>query len=144
MTALYDNLGIRFQYPENWQLAQEVAEGSPCEVLVETPGGGFWSVLVYPGTSDPDQLAAETLRTMRGEYEDLEAEPFVDVIGDFKADGFEMHFYCLDFVVTSRVLAFRHEDRTLLVLYQAETSEFDQLEQVFRAVTFSLQQPVSQ
>ncbi len=41
-------------------------------------------------------------------------------------------------VVTARAIAFHHGDRTCLVLYQAESSECDKMDQVFQAVTLSL------
>ena len=49
-----------------------------------------------------------------------------------------MNFYCLDFLVTSQVRALRHGHAVYLLTYQAEDREFDQLADVFRAITASM------
>ncbi len=138
MTAIYDNLGVRFVYPENWQLTHEQRSHMPYELSLQTPGGGFWSLDVYDELADPAKLASETLSLMQHEYEDLEFEPLDTALGDFRAVGYELNFYCLDLVVTARVLGIRFGHLTLLVLYQADSQEFDKLEQVFEAVTLGL------
>ncbi len=135
MPPIYDDLGVRFMYPENWQLTQEQSSHLPYEISLQTPGGGFWSLHIYDNLSDPQQLVEETLVTMRQEYHDLESEP---IDAETQMVGYEMNFYCLDRVVTARAIAFHHGDRTCLVLYQAESSEFDKMDQVFQAVTLSL------
>ena len=142
MAAVYDKLGIRFMYPENWHVVYEQASQTPYEVSIQTPGGGFWSVGVYSSDSDPLELASETLRTMRGEYTDLESEEIIETVEDTEAVGYEMNFYCLDLIVTARVLGLRSARRTLLVLYQAESREFEEMAQVFRAITVSLQRGI--
>ncbi len=137
--AIYENLGIRFMYPENWQVSREQASTPPYEVLLQTPGGGFWSVHVYGEESEPADLVSETVRLMRKEYPDLDAEEVSEPIGAYTAVGQEMNFYCLDLVVTARVLSYQGAGRTMLVFYQAENSEFDQLGRVFEAITVSLE-----
>lgn len=138
MSATFDNLGIRFLYPENWRLRQQQSGDIPCEISVETPDSGFWSVYVYRDSADPEQLAAKTVETMQSEYEDLEYEAIVEPVDDLEAAGYEMHFYCLDFLITARVLGFRCGGYTFLVMYQAESREFDAQQRVFQAVTVSL------
>ena len=111
----------------------------PFDVSVQTPGGGFWSVHVYEKSTEPEELVSEALRTMQKEYEDVESELIREVVGDTETVGYEMNFYCLDLICTARAIAFRTADRTLLVLYQAESREFDEMGKVFQAMTFSLE-----
>ncbi len=138
MTATYENHGITFLYPENWKLTQEQCTERPYEVSVQSPGSGFWSVHVYEESSDPGELVAEALRSMRQEYENIDSEPVVTMIGHLDAAGYELNFYCLDFLVTARIIGFRNAGCTYLVLYQAESSEFEDLGRVFEALTISL------
>lgn len=138
MTATYENHGITFLYPENWTLTQEQCTERPYEISVQSPGSGFWSVHVYEESSDPGQLATEALDSMRQEYENIDSEPVTSTIGDLEVGGYELNFYCLDFLVTARIVGFRHGGSTYLVLYQAESSEFEDLGVVFEALTISL------
>jgi hypothetical protein len=77
---------------------------------------------------------------MREEYEGLETLEVSERLAGVDSSGCDMCFYCLDFLVNARVLATRALGKTLLILWQAEDREFDQLEPVFRAITISLLQ----
>lgn len=138
MTAVYDQVGVRFLYPENWELADEPESDLPRVTSVTSPSGGFWALHVYEVSADPSELADEVLRSMQQEYDSLESEPVTEQIGPVEAVGYDMEFYVLDFVASAKVRAFRHQDRTYLVLAQAETRDFDKLADVFRAITLSL------
>jgi hypothetical protein len=140
MSGTYDKNGIRFLYPDNWQITDEETVDWPRFVSIQSPGGGFWSLLIYRANEDPSSLTEEVLTTMRAEYEDVEADLVDDEFAGFKAAGYDMFFYCLDFVVNSRTLAGRSDDRTILLVWQAEDGEFQELEPVFRAITTSLLQ----
>ena len=138
MTATYENLGVQFLYPENWQITDEDPLAWPRTVSLQSPGGGFWSLMVYRPDQDPEELTAEVLETMRQEYDGLESAEVSECFEQANTWGYEMQFCCLDFLVSARVLAVRVEDQTLLMIWQAEDREFQQMEPVFRAITTSL------
>lgn len=138
MTAVYDQVGVQFLYPENWELADEPSDDLPRVISVTSPTGGFWALHVYDSSAEPGELAGEVLQSMGQEYDSLESEPATEQIGPVEATGFDMEFYCLDFVTSARVRAFRRGPRTCVVLSQAETRDFDKLADVFRAITLSL------
>ena len=137
MSAVYKNLGVEFAYPENWQITDEQAQDWPRGVSLETPNGGFWWLQLHPPTN-PRDLAAEVLNTMRLEYAELEAEPVTELIGETEVVGFDMHFYCLDLLVTAQARSLQLGKFTLLILSQAEDREFERLEPVFHAMLVSL------
>jgi len=139
MTARYEKLGVQFLYPENWQIRDEEPVSWPRSVSVQSPGGGFWSLMVYRGSDkSPADLTKEALSTMQQEYDGLESMEICEEFRSVKTSGYDMSFYCLDLVVTARALGACLGDQTLLVIWQAEDREFQQLEQVFRAITTSL------
>ncbi len=142
MPAVYDKHGVRFMYPENWRVTDEVAGGSHHEVSLQTPGGGFWSLHVYAQPAEPEAVTEEVVKSMRQEYDSLEAQTASETIADEQAVGYDMDFFCLDLLVTARARAFLHDAKTFLILYQAENREFDEVEPVFRAITASLFRPV--
>jgi hypothetical protein len=138
MTVKYERSGIRFLYPENWEVADDQTDREARSVVVQAPSGAFWSVDLCIQAMNAPGLAAQVLRTMEQEYTDLEAEAVTDQIGGQPATGYDMQFYCMDLVVTARVRAVRTSSGTLVLLYQAEDREFDRLEPVFHAMNESI------
>jgi hypothetical protein len=143
MSAVYENFGVSFMYPENWQVADESdqVEAGPKTVSINSPGGGFWTLHVYEPAVEPQHLADQFRLTMEGEYEGLEASPVTETIGNATAIGYDMDFYCLDFVVTAQVRSLRVGKRTYVLACQAESREFDKLAPVFQAISYSLLHP---
>lgn len=141
MTACFDKSGIRFLYPENWHITDEEFSRDGFSLSVQSPESGFWSLNVYEPERDPDSLAEAVLKSMTGEYEGIESSAWAERFGEIESRGYDMCFYCLDFVVDSRVMAARALGRTVLILWQAEDREFERLEPVFRAMTLSLLNP---
>lgn len=131
----YDKDGIRFEYPENWTLDEE--NGDSRAIAVHSPGGAFW--LVSPtADEDPDWVAEEALRALQEEYEDLESEPIEESVAGHELVGYDVNFWYLDLTNTSLIRSVRTDDATLLVLCQSEDREFDEVEEIFRAMTASL------
>ena len=138
MPAVFDKLGIRFLYPENWTLDEQEAMAGENAVTVYSPEGAFWSVMLHPREVDPHELTLAALDAMKAEFTDFEAEPAGETVEGFELAGFDMNFYCLDLTNTALVRGCRLPDATCIVLYQAEDRDFATIEPVFRAITISL------
>lgn len=141
MPALFDKLGIRFLYPDNWTLDEgEVLEGNSM-VSVYSPGGAFWSVILHPPGLDPEDLVEAAVDTMRQEYDDLDADAMRESIAGHDVVGSEMNFYCLDLTNTAVVRSYATDEATYLVLCQADDREYQQVAAVLDAITLSLLDP---
>lgn len=138
MPGVFDKLGIRFMYPENWELDESEALSGENTVTVYSPDGSFWMVRIWPRETDPTALVDQTLATMRREYQDLDAEPFDDTVADVDVVGCEMNFYCLDLTNTAIVRSYRTPSATIVVLHQADDRALDSIGPVFDAMTQSL------
>jgi hypothetical protein len=138
MTAIYNRSGLHFMYPENWELAEDSVDTVPRSILLQAPSGAFWSLDIHPFSVSDEELLQHVVEAMRGEYPDLEAQPADEQIAGESASGYNLFFYCLDFIVAARVRALRLGHATYLWMYQAEDRDFDQLEPVFRAITVSM------
>ena len=57
------------------------------------------------------------------------------------APSVEANFFCLDFLVTSTLHVVLTERYKMLIWFQAESREFEQLKDVFRAITISMLVP---
>lgn len=138
MSASYENFGIRFLYPENWSVTDEQRDDWPRSVSVQSPSGAYWELQVYPSRMSPARLSKRVLEAMRQVYEDLEFKAVTEELGATHAKGYDLDFFCLDFLVTSRIRCFWVGSRTCLLTYQAESREFDWHQPVFAAITKSL------
>jgi len=138
MAAVFDKLGIRFQFPENWTLDESEALSGDQAVTVYSPGGAFWSVFIRPVELAPQKLAEAALKSMRDQYDELDAESVTESVAGTELVGYDMNFYCLDLTNTAQVRAFRTPDASYVLLCQADDREYDETEPVFRAMTMSL------
>ena len=138
MTAIYNKHGIEFLYPENWTLTEEIQSEDIPEITLESPAGSIWSVSLFPGSANPAELLETSAAALRDQYDDLELTEFQGNLDAFATQGFDAHFYCLDFLVTSQARTFPVHDYILHVFCQAESREFDSVNEVFDAITLSL------
>ena len=139
MSAVFDKAGIRFQYPENWEIVDESLLDWPRTVSLQLPGGGFWSLLMYEPGTDSASLLRETLGQMKEEYQNLESSVITEQFENVTGTGYEMYFYCLDFLVCAKTIILKAASgHVLLLQWQAEDREFAKYEPVYRAITVSL------
>jgi hypothetical protein len=138
MPAIFDRLGISFQYPENWTLDDADALLGRQSVTIYSPGGAFWSVAIHPGSADPAKLIAAVVDAMRQEYQGLEAEEIEESVAGQDLTGFDLAFYCLDLTNTAQVRGLRAGNATYTIYCQAEDREYERLKQVFQAISITL------
>jgi hypothetical protein len=137
MPRLFDDLGVRFAYPDNWQLEEQAVAGGQ-SVTVSSPGGAFWWLDVHPADADLAQLAKAVVEGLRQEYNNIDIEAVIDEVDEQELIGYDVNFYCLDLTNTAQVRGFQTEAATYVMLWQAEDREFEEVEPVFQAITTSL------
>jgi hypothetical protein len=138
MPALYDKLGIRFQYPENWTLETDDTSSSKPTVTVYSPQGAFWTVMLHPLDSDPAELAKAAMETLQGEYDEIDIEEASEEAAGVELVGYDLNFYCLDLTNTASIRAGQNSLNTYLIVSQAEDRDLAKVSPVFQAMTISL------
>ncbi len=141
--SVYDSDGIKFSYPSNWTLQEDVLDDDTDIIMITCPDESFWMLAVYPGDVDPDQAAQNVLGMMTGEYENVENFPVKRYISDRILHGYEMNFFYLDLTSTALVLGFSEGNQTYIVYWQtcdrlAVSQESNSCADVFEAMTTSL------
>ena len=134
----YDRDGIAFQYPENWLFEEEPKTGIPRTISVTSEDGAFWSAAFYLTDQPLKQLQHEYIETLEQEYDEVEIDDIEFKLADETILATDLQFYCLDFLVHSRLIATTVGRYNVLISWQAEDRDFDSLEAVFKAMTFSL------
>jgi len=141
MTAVFEKQDLKFMYPENWSLTEDVGQQElPWQVNLEAPKGALLSISVFDKDVDAKSLIDNTTAALREQYEDLEVSESVESFHGYDSTVANAFFYCLDFLVTARVRVIA-TDRYAYVFYnQAESREFDTNEQVFQAIALNVLQ----
>lgn len=138
MPAIFDQYGICFEFPENWQVEASADVGTDLSVTVASPETAFWSLSRFSHESTASQLVENALEAMREEYPSLECEEAEDEIEDQFLAGYDLSFFYVDLCSTAVIRGFCHEGTAYLLIYQAEDRELARVEPVFRAITTSL------
>jgi hypothetical protein len=138
MLANFERIGIRFQYPDNWVLDSETASAGGREVTVYSPGGAYWSVILYEKDSNPEQILDQIVASLKQEYQDLDHELLAD--DDFEEENLacEINFIYLDLTNTVVARVFPGIWANYLVMFQAEDRDLRNIGPVFQAMTISL------
>lgn len=137
MPLVFQADGIRFQYPDSWRLTREDAE-TGWTVSIESPETAFF-MLTFDDQMPEVGLVAETvLDALRADYPDLEAEDAVESIAGQPALGHDIRFFSLDLTNTCRTRSFYSDAGTILVMWQTNDLELEDVEPVFRAICASL------
>lgn len=129
--------GIRFQYPDGWQLTREDVD-TGWTVSVQSPATAFFMV-TYDAQMPEVGLVAETvLEALRADYPDMEAEEAVESLAGQPALGHNIRFFSLDLTNTCCTRTFYADTGTVLVMWQANDLELENVEPVFKAICASL------
>jgi hypothetical protein len=140
MPAIYENMGVRFLYPENWTISDEEYDEWPRSVTLQGPQTGFWSLHVYPPGQDVKAVVKELIGAIQAEFSDIEVLPTKETLGETLTTGVDLAFFYLDLLVEAKIRCLRTPSATLIWLYQAESREFETMEPVFQAIAVSMLQ----
>lgn len=138
MVATYDNLGVKFSYPENWRITEDQTNAWPRSVSVHSPTEAFWTLMIYEPGTELEALVDAVRDALSEEYTDFESVPAEQTIEGVDLIGYDLNFYCLDFLVQAKIRALMLGVRPCVILYQGEDREFDEMERVFSAITHDL------
>jgi hypothetical protein len=93
MTGIFDDLGIRFEYPADWELEVVDSDGERATVLVQSGDGlAFAMITLDSDRPAPAELADEALGAMREEYPNLDARDAIEMLDGQSAVGHDLEF----------------------------------------------------
>lgn len=140
MAGIYEDRGIRFEYPDDWEL--EVNDDGPITMVSVQSNGGlaFALVTVDETRPAPAAMADEALSAMREEYPTLDAVPALETIGGHRAVGHDVEFISLDMTNACAIRCFRTPRRTVMVFGQWSDLEAEESEPQIQGVCRSLQE----
>ncbi len=138
MASVFEESGVRFQYPENWQLEREETD-TGWTVSLQSPGTAFLVLSLDQDSPDAQAMAQTALDALRDEYPDLEAEECVDSVAGQPAIGHDIRFFSLDLTNTCSTRSFYGAGGTILLMWQLNDLESDVNADVLRAICASVE-----
>lgn len=128
MVGIFDDFGIRFEYPMNWELDVE-EDGARQVISLQSPEApAFVMVTLDQDGPPPAEVADEALDAMQTEYPDLEVRPVLEVIDGHRAIGHDLDFFSLDLASSCAIRCFRTPRRTVLIFAQWSDADDDEAE----------------
>jgi hypothetical protein len=141
MVRTFDDHGIRFNYPADWELEVTDDEGPITTVSLQSPEGpAFAVVTVDESRPEVEDVAAAALEAMREEYPGLDASPASETIGGHAAFGHDVEFLSLDMTNGCNIRCFRTARRTVLLFGQWSDIEDEATRAVLDGVRSSFEE----
>ncbi len=138
MPLEFNRAGLRFDYPESWQIDDSDILAGRKSVTVYSPSGAFWSVAIHPRGTDPEMLIKGIVEMIRAEYQLVEFEPANELVEGNQLLGYDMAFFYLDFLNAAQIRAIETPWATFTFFCQGEDRDFESALPVFKAMTVSL------
>ena len=137
MPATFEEDGLSFQYPENWQLQREESANG-WTVTLQSPDTAFFMVSFDADMPEAEQMAQTALDALQEEYPTLEADPSLEDVAGQPACGHDIRFFSFDLTNTCWTRSFYCGEGTVLAMWQANDLELEKLEPVLKAMCASL------
>ena len=138
--ALFDEFGVQFDYPEDWEVDTQVAERER-SIFLQGPGSAFVMVSVLDGRPTTTHVLDTAEEALKSEYDDCEVEEPAAEMAGVTADARDIDFTCHDLVSTARLRAIQGEQQTVLLMGQRADIEADEADPVFDRIAKSLKLP---
>ncbi len=140
MQGIFDDRGIRFEYPQDWEL-ELIDDGPRFTASVQSPAGlAFALVTADEDRPEPAGLVDEALAALKAEYPTLNDAPAPETLDGHEAVGHDVEFSSLDLNNAGLIRAFRTPRRTVFLLAQWSDLEGEEAEEAFKALRRSLEE----
>lgn len=140
MIGIFDDHGIRFQYPNGWDVEVD-SDGAKTTVSLQSPNGvAFAIVSLDESCPEPTQLAGLAMDAMQQEYPDLDSFPVIDSIDGHPAVGHDVEFLSLDATHSCLIRSYRTPRRTVLLFGQWTDFEEEETIEQIRSLRSSIEE----
>ena len=137
MHRVFEQHGVRFEYPEDWILHEESSPGE-VSITVNSPETSFWSLTLLFERPDPYRVVETVLDALREEYSEIDVYSSEERLGDNSTVARDVDFVCHELIGSAFLRAAVTPGFTLLVLYQGADFELDETQPILERVSKSL------
>ena len=134
----YENHGVRFRYPADWELSEQSSE-EETSISVQSDGTSCWTIVLLSSRPDPDDVLESVVAAFEQDYEDVEVLSHVGSVCGLPTLGRDLDFVCYDLLNCAILRAFQTSEKTVFVLYQGTDHELVSTRSQLESITASLQ-----
>ena len=138
MQGIYDSNGVRFRFPEHWELHENRTDDQ-LSITVSSPETSFWTLSLFFNPLQEEELMETALDAFRKEYEELDIYPVSETICDRDCLARDVEFVCLELINSAFLRTFRSDHFTALILYQGTDFELEMTREQLENISLSLQ-----
>jgi hypothetical protein len=133
----YTGHGLVFQYPTDWTLSEDEADGE-VTVSLQTPSAAFWSLTAFADRPAAEDVLGAVLTAYRDEYPEIDVYGVSATVCQLPAEACDLDFVCLDLVSSAALRSFESLSRTFLIVYQGLDQELERFRGDFERTISSL------
>jgi hypothetical protein len=137
MSETYHSHGIRFDYPESWELSEQRDQGE-ATITVESPETSFWSLSLFFGGTTPEDVIDTAVSAIEEAYEEVDVYPSNARIGEHESIARDVEFVCFELINSAFLRAFQTDEFTALIYYQGTDHELADSRPILEAISASL------
>jgi len=136
---LFNEYGISFEYPNDWELAKEVDEtNGVIQVNVSGPDSSFWLISLIFTEITAEELLEQSLNVFQDEYDELDVYEVKTKLAGKKCLGYDIEFVCSELINSAYLRVFKAELFTAFLLYQGTDQDLKTTLKDLEAISKSL------
>ncbi|MDF1745823.1 MAG: hypothetical protein P1V19_19140 [Gimesia sp.] len=115
----FNEYGISFEYPSDWELTKEVDEtNGEIQINIAAGDSSFWLISLYFADISVEELYNQSIKVFQEEYPELDIYKVNTELAGNKCLGCDIEFVCSELINSAYLRLFQTELFTALVLYQ--------------------------
>ncbi len=134
----FDRDGIRFVYPEGWDIEVEDEEDEMGWTVSVASSDTAFLILTYQVGEDPTRLVETTLESIQEDFEDVGAQPVQETLNSQPAFGYDVEFFNLDLTNIAWLRGVEGPEGGILVMAQVTDQDRPIYEEVLKGIMQSL------
>ncbi|WP_339728148.1 hypothetical protein [uncultured Gimesia sp.] len=137
---LFNEYGISFEYPADWELSKEVDEtNGEIQVSVHGADSSFWLISLYFAEILEEELLKESVKIFQDEYPELDIYEVKTILAGKECLGSDIEFVCSELINSAYLRIFKTELFTAFVLYQGTDQDLETTLKDLEAISTSLE-----
>lgn len=134
---VYEDHGVRFEYPDGWELSVDESEDQ-IAVTVEGPGTAFWTLSLIQERPSATEIIESALQCFEEEYGRLDVYEVDDSICLLPTAAFNVDLISLDLVSKVSLRACETDYFSIFCMYQVAETDFETAGAALKSISASL------
>ena len=136
---LFNEYGISFEYPNDWELTKAVDESNgEIQISIAAVNSSFWLISLYFADILTEELYNQSVKVFQDEYPELDVYEIKTELCGKDCLGCDIEFVCSELINSAYLRLFQTELFTVFILYQGTDQDLETTLKDLEAITNSL------